>query len=98
MSPSLSLSLSPSNQPFPPFPSSLPVSLPPLYDRLLAHGIRYDSVSMNELNVSYNISNPTADKVSYYFRSKLQWEKDKDRILAAMVRENPLLKDIMNRN
>ena len=45
-----------------------------------------------------SLSNPSLEKVSYYFRSKLQWEKDKDRILGAMARENPLLREIVNRN
>ena len=35
-------------------------------EELIGHGIRYDSVSMQELNASYNISNPGADKVRAY--------------------------------
>jgi hypothetical protein len=35
--------------------------------------------------------------VAYYFQARLQWEKDKDKILGDMVRENPQLMQKISR-
>lgn len=54
---------------------------------LIALGSRFNSTTMNALDESLNLHNPPGDKISYYFRSKFQWERKKEKILQEMSRE-----------
>ena len=47
--------------------------------------------TMNALNASINLHNPPEDKIAYYFRSKLQWERNKKVILDQIERESGTL-------
>ena len=48
---------------------------------LIDLGARFNSVTMNKLNESINVSNPAEDKMAYYFRNKASWEKNKMQLL-----------------
>jgi hypothetical protein len=58
---------------------------------LLHRNIQFDSYAMSTLGATYNLFNPTAEKVAFYFKSKSLWEKEKGKILAALAKENPVL-------
>jgi len=44
-------------------------------------GARFNGATMTQLNASINLQNPPEEKIHYYFRSKLEWEKNKKKIL-----------------
>ena len=43
-------------------------------DILIGLGVRFNTTTMNALNESINLHDPPAEKISYYFRSKYNWE------------------------
>lgn len=43
-------------------------------DVLIGLGVRFNTTTMNALNESINLHDPPAEKISYYFRSKYNWE------------------------
>jgi hypothetical protein len=51
---------------------------------------------MNMLNQSFNLYNPSAEKVAYYFKSKYAWEKEKDKIMTEILKKNPRAKGNLN--
>lgn len=53
-------------------------------DLLLALGARFDASTVNSLNESLNLCNPPGDKVAYYFRAKLEWERRKAKLLLSL--------------
>ena len=48
-------------------------------DVLITLGSRYNAVTMNALNESMNLANPPAEKLAFYFRSKMHWERNKQK-------------------
>jgi CRP-like cAMP-binding protein len=50
-------------------------------DVLLGLGVRFNNTTMNALNESLNLHDPPAEKVSYYFRSKYNWEIRKNMLM-----------------
>ena len=43
---------------------------------------------MNWLNESFDLYNPSVEKISYYFKSKYAWEKEKEKIVAGVLKES----------
>ena len=60
-------------------------------DALLTLGSRYNAVTMNALNESMNMSNPPAEKIAFYYRSKLQWERSKHKLLSRLKDEKKFI-------
>lgn len=52
--------------------------------QLLTLGARYNPNTIQELNDSLNLSNPPAEKLAFYFRSKLNWEKKRAKIITKL--------------
>ena len=66
-------------------------------EELISQGIRYNPESMGELNKTFYLFNPNDEKISYYFKAKLNWEKDKNKISATLAKENPMMKEKLNK-
>ena len=50
-------------------------------DILLTLGSRFNATTINSLNESMNLANPPSEKIAFYFRYKIEWEKNKAKIL-----------------
>jgi hypothetical protein len=57
---------------------------------LITLGAKFNSNTMNALNESINLHNPPTEKIAYYFRSKLDWEISKKKILDKIERDRVL--------
>lgn len=53
-------------------------------DLLISLGARFNGTTINALNESMNLCNPPGEKVCYYFRSKFEWEKRKEKLLSSL--------------
>jgi CRP-like cAMP-binding protein len=56
-------------------------------EKLMELGVRFNSNLMNKLNESLNVHNPTQEKIAYYFRSKVNWEQNKLKLLKTIRME-----------
>ena len=61
---------------------------------LLTLGSRYNAQTMNSLNESMNLANPPAEKLAFYFRSKMRWEQSKDKLLKKNKQDRELIKKV----
>ena len=59
-------------------------------------GARFNYNLMNQLNESLNVHNPPQEKIAYYFRSKLEWEQNKIKLLKS-IRAEREVKENMSR-
>ena len=60
-------------------------------DFLISLGARFNVNTLNVLNESLNLYNPPVDKISHYYRSSVNWENKKKKILTAIERERPAI-------
>lgn len=56
-------------------------------DILLSLGIRFNVNTMNSLTESVNLHDPPAEKISFYFRTKYNWELRKNRLIKRLVKK-----------
>jgi CRP-like cAMP-binding protein len=59
---------------------------------LIDLGARFNSKTINGLNDSMNLHNPPTEKMNYYFRSKLNWEQNKLKLLKSISMEREIRK------
>ena len=61
---------------------------------LLTLGSKYNAQTINALNASMNVANPPAEKLAFYFRSKMRWERSKHKLLKKNKEDRELVKKI----